>query len=541
MASKHAPFPLVGLLLLLEFPSPVDGAINVFVFGDYVLDHPWGTFALTGVVIALSIMLELLMHAIHHKITNQYSQIVIEHVLSELQMLGIISLCLVFAINFLPQSATALILLFDWAHMVLFIFAMFFLTYVATLFGVTKLTWRNWARYENEAAAIFHDKAAGRQVKTFALFPLFERFREQISQINSEYADIGLTRYLKKTQRKNLLFVVELNKTSWASLLVLSLINSLRGWILLFMEPPHYVASTSGGSSYNCDTSPPCGHNTWPWNTIVFIITIGVLPLCALYIISIRLRIGFKKFTSSAGPGIGGGHHEAHSHDHGGHGGHGHGHDEKAEPLLEGGWDHHDFFFFRSPDVTLQGIQITVIFIVYYLSLLIISYISESKKQASSQGNILPWVLFACSLIPPLLFMIELPNVLQLMTILSSTGNLLDEELLEDIYSKDYSNRQELVDRAKEENLRFQLEEEGENEEEERKKRMMHRQSVRSGNLLGADKKLDIISELALRPTPVAVAPTSPDAPPKSFAELMKERAAQLAASTSSPTSPPSP
>eukprot|EP01001_Neometanema_parovale_P001515 NODE_1176_length_1850_cov_30.537348_g1116_i0.p1 GENE.NODE_1176_length_1850_cov_30.537348_g1116_i0~~NODE_1176_length_1850_cov_30.537348_g1116_i0.p1 ORF type:complete len:429 (+),score=53.65 NODE_1176_length_1850_cov_30.537348_g1116_i0:79-1365(+) len=409
-------FQLASLLFLL-LPTLTNASVNVFIFGDYVTDHPVGTFIVTFMVIVISVILELLMHSLHN-VKNRYTRLVIEHVLTELKMLGIISLSLVFIINVIGPSQDK-ILLFDWAHMVLFVFAMLLMMFVSTLFGTIKFSWRKWVRYEKDMMSMQTEEEIQHTLRKQhhqKFFLVLRKFKNQAMAINPEYKNLSFCRYLKKNQRQNLVVVIELNWKSWTALTLMAGINSFRGYVMSLYE-------TNGDLHAACLTNPPCTHDTFPWNVIVFI-CVGFLPVIVFYALVVHLMIGFNKFlgaTTDIDAEQG----------------------KLAKPLLDhedlnvdlAVNNHNNYFWFGNPAITLQLVQILMLYVVYYTTLLIMSMIYECTHAA--QGAI--WLLVG--LAPILCFYLQLPNCMQMLSILASTGNLLDTDILEEMYQKDLQGK----------------------------------------------------------------------------------------------------
>jgi len=119
------------------------------------------------------------------------------------------------------------------------------------------------------------------------------------------------------------------------------------------------------------------------------------------------------------------------------------GEDDKTKSLLNNE-NHKTYFWKEQPEFNLQLVQIIVLYVVYYLTIYLLCFIHEARSEG------LAGAFYAIlALLPPVLFGIECPSVLQMHTILASTGNLLDKEILDSISNKDKQGREKLVSDAK--------------------------------------------------------------------------------------------
>eukprot|EP01012_Entosiphon_sulcatum_P005964 TRINITY_DN12780_c0_g1_i1.p2 TRINITY_DN12780_c0_g1~~TRINITY_DN12780_c0_g1_i1.p2 ORF type:complete len:490 (-),score=123.62 TRINITY_DN12780_c0_g1_i1:147-1616(-) len=391
----------LALLTIAGLPLvQAGGGANVFALGDYVVDHPWGTFLTTVFIILLYISIEHGDHRMQH-IGNQFLRRVLSHIVQEVKNFGILSLILFFCVNFVTNSY--LILVLDWAHMVLFMMACMFIMGISILFGLMKLTWRDWLKYEKYFLDAKDDPAKMSELlqskNKQAFFLTFTKFRAQASVIDPAYGQIKFCRYMMKAQRDFIIDFVDLNERSWAALAILTFINSLRGVVMSALNLQHTLTSA-----------------------LVYIVLIGCLPLVLLGALYIKCRKGFRQLTCLD---------------------RGEDADDEAPvlavPLLKPADTvalasfeiNHQYYFWRQdPLFTLQLMQIVMLCMFFYAAVIIISMGREMKQLYSI-------ALVSASFVPPIIFMLLCPPLLQMVTIIASTGNLLDTELLHKIKQKD--------------------------------------------------------------------------------------------------------
>eukprot|EP01006_Ploeotia_vitrea_P007532 TRINITY_DN17328_c0_g1_i1.p1 TRINITY_DN17328_c0_g1~~TRINITY_DN17328_c0_g1_i1.p1 ORF type:complete len:562 (+),score=10.77 TRINITY_DN17328_c0_g1_i1:35-1720(+) len=467
-----SPRTALGLAAAFAFIPSVQ-SVNVFVFGDYVQNEPAGCLILTVIVIVLTILLEMLFHVIDHKIKNQYVRKIVLHIFEELKMLGIISLLLTLLVSFLPPDGHLYTLgfyLFEWAHMLLFFFAMIFCLIVGIFFISIRLTWRRWLYYEDkmrkagETAGGIEAAMTNNTMRRFA--KVFRLFSIQITEIHPHYKDISFCRYLKKNQRRNLVFVIAMNWKSWAALGVISLLNSIRGWALRSKVAAHWnkmSLPSLGPDDWDvdclcslCPATTGCTHESFPLNLVLFVSIVGFGPLVVALVQFLHLYKGYLHFLSHEADAV-----KFETLPESAEQSNGHtGDPNLSRPLLETDeghiplYDHKNYFWFRKPDLELQLLQIILIYEVYYLTVLLLSMIAEVLHHMGA-GAIHPSdgavgvVLIIVGFVPPLCFVLMTPAAVQILTILSSTGNLLDRQTLQDIYNKDEKQRQSLIQQVK--------------------------------------------------------------------------------------------
>eukprot|EP01012_Entosiphon_sulcatum_P034369 TRINITY_DN43588_c0_g1_i1.p1 TRINITY_DN43588_c0_g1~~TRINITY_DN43588_c0_g1_i1.p1 ORF type:complete len:907 (+),score=102.99 TRINITY_DN43588_c0_g1_i1:53-2773(+) len=426
----------VGFLLtafsLLQQAGPVAaaGGGNLFASGDIVLDSPAGSLVIVIVLIIMSIALERGIHSLQHGLHNQHSKMVLAHVLTELMLLGIISMLLAFGGELVRIYADLTIV--HWAHMVIFMMAAFFIGLNSAFIALVKRNWARWVVLE-QSFELFEQnpqrfqrdlELITKKQSDLAFFVIYHRFRQQVLHLNTNYKHIKFCRYLKKCQRATMLHLIELHWKSWVCLVLLSGVNSFRYVLSDLFKFDHFS------------------------NTLVFVLLLGIPPLVLFFIVKLKIGLSYRHLTLRDIENIDpstltpeklvevasvpmmpvNGDIEAYLKDKNRHLPAIHAKITKEADPATGLINHNAYFFFNSPHATLLLIQMSSILVVFYLALVL-----TNIYEIYTTGL----YLLAPVVVPPTLYFFLCPGVLRRYTMLSATGNLLQKDVLADIASKD--------------------------------------------------------------------------------------------------------
>eukprot|EP01013_Petalomonas_cantuscygni_P028003 TRINITY_DN5138_c0_g1_i1.p1 TRINITY_DN5138_c0_g1~~TRINITY_DN5138_c0_g1_i1.p1 ORF type:complete len:1130 (+),score=96.41 TRINITY_DN5138_c0_g1_i1:267-3656(+) len=522
-------------------------AIRLFQ-DDWVLLYPIKTFLMLCGVITLVFVIEKVLHALRG-IRNRHAAHIVGLALNELNTLGILSLGL-FVVNAFASLTTEWVLLFEWAHILLFLMSINMLVFMGIFISTTSLNWRTWrsseqsiSDYTHIAAALDRMTPAGvarvyllrwmlltlsrmheRKVKSLPaatykhcapisepplsgaerrvfeasehlsllelkaeakgrvcsrrasissshilgerqaelrerkdapesvkllrklvrgadreFFFTYVKYRRDIAALNPMWRAISLCRYLEKTQRSVFTQLFEISLVSWVGILVVEMLNSVRAGALSWYDH---------GNITGQPTVPKAIH------LLTLGLVVGWFPVVPYTIMSFWILSNYQKNSKIGVESIGASvdvHRPSHlvgelvriasqeprirafkrllrleTPDE----------MDQSEREAASGQDQSRLFILGSTKLTMTVLQIEVLLSIYYLALLIVTLSSQFTEEQGDNRYLYLVVLPVC-VAPLLVFVTTIPRTVQFITVMSSTGNLLREDVLEQIFAKD--------------------------------------------------------------------------------------------------------
>eukprot|EP01012_Entosiphon_sulcatum_P056516 TRINITY_DN801_c0_g1_i1.p1 TRINITY_DN801_c0_g1~~TRINITY_DN801_c0_g1_i1.p1 ORF type:complete len:457 (+),score=66.35 TRINITY_DN801_c0_g1_i1:59-1429(+) len=240
----HASVVTFSLLGFAVARCAASGSGNVLALSHLVIDNPGYTLMMTLLLIAITVILETILHQAGHFLHHHHLHHVIalaNKVLTEVMFLGVIGLGLTFVGNFVHNKT--LLEVFNWVHMLLFLMAVVFVFFIALLFLLSHFFgWRKFERIERDLEQCValhpggHDgptdqatlAASYADMGTFVFAHMYIQWKADIVQVDPQYQDVSFTRYLIRGQRKYLVKMVELHWSAWLVVALAACLNSSR-------------------------------------------------------------------------------------------------------------------------------------------------------------------------------------------------------------------------------------------------------------------------------------------------------------------------
>eukprot|EP01059_Diplonema_ambulator_P034491 TRINITY_DN775_c0_g1_i2.p1 TRINITY_DN775_c0_g1~~TRINITY_DN775_c0_g1_i2.p1 ORF type:complete len:546 (+),score=78.01 TRINITY_DN775_c0_g1_i2:93-1730(+) len=423
------------------------GGLSIFLIGKEIDLRPWEVFAMYFMVIIVSVFYELLTHHIDHMVTSNSGKAIVTHIYKEVMILGGISLLL----TIMENSGGDLLfepIFFHYVHFVIFFMAINLIVSVSVLFLFINRSWLQWSFFEHVVSEIENDPRADLETRTALLSQYVKRspgghrmlscllfFR---SNLPAKFKVISFTRYMKKQQRKELLSFLDLHASAWGALTFLVLLVAVQTYAVekfVGPESPYdYTGSGFDGSNTTvngvlnqysavpnttviCDCTAASGSGsgdaltyglTFDLVTISMFIavegygTMGVILVCYL-----NVMLSYNKFSDNI---------EAMRKE------------KKLKPIVR-----QNFYFWRgNPHNLMALLQVMLLYQVFYLATITTNLAPRLWK---IKGGV---VILLASVIPTVLvFVVLIPKLMPLYTILKSVGDLLDLETLQDIQISD--------------------------------------------------------------------------------------------------------
>eukprot|EP01062_Namystynia_karyoxenos_P051343 TRINITY_DN40282_c0_g1_i1.p1 TRINITY_DN40282_c0_g1~~TRINITY_DN40282_c0_g1_i1.p1 ORF type:complete len:829 (+),score=252.11 TRINITY_DN40282_c0_g1_i1:82-2568(+) len=380
---------------LADCPSSGSGQ-SMFDAERDMIEQPWHVFFMFLLVIGISVAHEVFFHWVDHKVEQMHSgsseklKAMIQH---EVMNLGLIGLWLTFMQEVGFSHEYWSVGLFHYTHFILFVMMMVFMALCAFLLWSMRLVWKTWVRYEQFSTMVKDDPSMpeGQKELTLAMYwqrnmnakritnclKLFER------TVPDRYASIPFTRYLRKSQRRHLLGILNLNKWAW---LTLSLLLFLIAMLL------HYKNSKFRDG----------------WRDMTYFIGfVGYGSLLAVSGLCLKVWRAFRHFCGEIdvisvsfknvyrGP--------------------------PPTPNVR------KYFWLGRPSFTIQLLQSMLLLQVFYTAIVtvdVVPHVLNNEYWATALLAVLPTIL---------IFGVCLPAMMPRFSCLASLGEFLDERLLDDM------------------------------------------------------------------------------------------------------------
>ena len=387
--------PLAAAVCLLSFAGRADAGGSIFALEDELLNHPWHLGFMFIAVIIISVCHEILFEYMDKKVQSESGKRMKDHLQHEVMNLGLIGLWLTFidALGITKKYWSTV--LFHYTHFVLFVMMVILMGLTGTLLVTMKIVWKTWVRYERFWRLVVEDPDMPHEQKELTLNIYWDRNQNAKRMINclkffnttvpDKCKTVEFTRYLQKAQRRWLLQLLHLNKYSWLSLIVVICI----------------IASVLQATAKSLQEDGAL-------DIFYFVFAVGWGTLIILLFVVVKTIRSFRMFceeidvtTLSIGNYYRG-----------------------ADPNP----DISRYFWFGRPKLTIQLLQIVLLYQVFYMAIVIVNIVPAASKIP------LGWVLVISSCVPTIaIFGFLLPAVMPPFTCLASLGSFLDIQLLEDM------------------------------------------------------------------------------------------------------------
>eukprot|EP00760_Papus_ankaliazontas_P035982 PhM_4_TR8125/c0_g1_i1/m.18218 len=298
-------FIIVSLTLLsspLISPAVASGGGGVSAFftsSDTVVKHPQKVFIIFCTVTLFTVLLERLLHIMQHH-RSQYVRVLFSNVSEEVQVVGLISLLVMFIANTLLSSllsatdAAEWLLVFEWVHMCLFFMMMFFILGISVAVVVVERMVKKWGVYEASLASI--DAPLLASSKTTRLNTLFHHtrnvFYRQLAFLHKADAPYYTSRvkfadYLQLTQRMTVIKFSHVNALCWVSLAIIGSLNAARSALFL-------AAGEDPGDADKFSFNQRVGE------VLSFTLLLGYGPMVGLIVVVVLLYRRLMKYLANA-------------------------------------------------------------------------------------------------------------------------------------------------------------------------------------------------------------------------------------------------
>eukprot|EP00760_Papus_ankaliazontas_P033416 PhM_4_TR6327/c0_g1_i4/m.10489 len=371
------------------------GLKDVYTSGDTVLANPVETCSIFVFVIILSAAIELALHKIEH-VNNKYFHAIAEALLEEVLIVGTLALFLLFGSS-LVSLPDRWVTIFNWAHISLFFMAVFFCLIITGMILSISISNKRWRRFEE----VRLDTDAKLSHHEFRYKDAAERFHATLKYLRIQYpADVTFyADYAARMQRQNVVEITDLSWRSWAGLTIIVIVNALRSKL---------VSPTSDTIKAEDLTT-----GQYAWSVLSYILLCGYGTLFIFFLLSRQLEGAMKRYLTEKTK-----------------------HPEPTLPsdprtredLVEELEDPTKELLWGSRDLTLNMIQVLIMFFEWYLSVFCLGmvegtarHLSASKTFAGCSALI---IIFA--LLPPVIFMRMLPWAMFCLTTLTSLGSKLE-------------------------------------------------------------------------------------------------------------------
>eukprot|EP01059_Diplonema_ambulator_P030744 TRINITY_DN5378_c0_g1_i1.p1 TRINITY_DN5378_c0_g1~~TRINITY_DN5378_c0_g1_i1.p1 ORF type:complete len:432 (+),score=136.55 TRINITY_DN5378_c0_g1_i1:1756-3051(+) len=382
----------VLLLLVIWCVGAEAAGISIFALGSLIDKKQWDVMFMYFAIFGITMILELIMHTVHRKVTTRSGMAVVHHVTQEIMVLGGISAVLVIFENL---GGVALIdaPLFHYVHFVIFCMAIMFITLVTALFSTVSSAWWRWARFEHRVMEIENDPAMTDNDRNAFLMSYVRtvtnghqmlsclRFFRQ--NLPSKFVGVSFSRYMQKKQRKIMLDFLDLHESSWAMLGVLCLLAAITDKITITIS-----------------NNPLATIGLW-------VLIVGFGPLLVLVVLAVKVRREFKDFAINVQEMCQEGHHKPK--------------ERQASHFWRG-----------SPHFNVMLMQTMLLYQVFYLATTVVNFAYRLWSIGSKDGSRARSValLTLCFFPSCVVFFIVLPRILPTFTVLASMGEFLDHEML---------------------------------------------------------------------------------------------------------------
>jgi hypothetical protein len=304
------------------------------------------------------------------------------------------------------------LLFFQWAMICLFMMMLFFIFVIFTTLGSTHRGAAGWLKFEVER--MDSDTSLTSKERQYKL--AFGKFQTALTAFGYDGSQgVRFSAYTAKLVRRNVVALTDLTWVCWVCLATLVVLNTLRA-----------EATTSINQTYWGDENieDEMSQQQRIVNYISFIVFIGYttffLFLGVYYYIWRQLESFLEKKQQRGGV-IG-----ATAED-------GEGGDVSANLInrdnLE---DPRSLLFRRSREATMEIIQVLIVYLEWYVSTFFVSFSGDIAKNFGLQG--IPF--FVAAIIPVVGVIFMLPWLLNMVTMLSSLGNNLHEEVVRHLILK---------------------------------------------------------------------------------------------------------
>jgi hypothetical protein len=382
--------------------SNVAGTTAVYTQGDIILQYPVEATTTFLFVILISAILEF---GIDYAadVDNKYFQVMFEALNQEIMIVGVMILAMSFT-QTLYDFPARWVLIFQWSMMCLFFMVLFFVLLIIGVLGAVTKSTKWWLKFETEKM----DSGGQLSARELQYKLAFNKFQAALTAFGYDASQgIRFSEYLSKLQRRNIVSLTDLTWVCWVCLATLVILNTLRA------EGTRQV-SQIGDENIEDDMTK----NQRLLNYMSFIVFIGYGTLLLYFVIHRTLNKRLDKFLRPKS----------------------HRQNEGERPLMgeEGGAadeleDPKSLLFRRSREATMEVLQVIILAIEWYTSVFFLSFSNEIVKFLGV-GVAIPLFLFA--LLPAVIFVFFLPWTLGVITMLSSLGNNLDDDIVRHLVIK---------------------------------------------------------------------------------------------------------
>lgn len=388
---------------------------DIYSSGDLVVANPIESTVIFACVAVVSSMLEFGIDS-GATIRQKYFRVMFAALNQEIMIVGILVIALTFAES-VYDWPTKWILFFKWAMMTLFLMVISFILLILIMLFVVRRADSSWSHFEVERM----DGAVSLSTRERQYKDGFNRFQTTLGAFGYN-AGMGIrfSEYLSKLMRKNVVALTDLNWVSWICLATVVVINALR---------TEGFRQLSEYNDENVDDTPE------PWRRVVnylsFPLVVGYGALAgflAMYILLHRRLNAFLAASETRG--------------------------DASEAILstrrtanqmDNLDDSRSFLFRHSLEVTLEMLQVVLLTFEWYFSTFLLTY---AFPLAENMGlTSIP--IFVAAVIPLIVVFALLPWLLMMITVLSSSGNNLDEATVQSIVRRSKVPRDELPPRMR--------------------------------------------------------------------------------------------
>lgn len=376
------------------------GTQDVYTQGDIVLQFPVQASTTFLFVILISAVLEFGIDTAAD-VQNKYFRVMFDAINQEVMIVGLLVLACAFA-QTVYDWPSRWVLIFQWAMMVLFFMAIFFVCLVSYVLAAVNFTTKRWLLFEIERMDSGQE-LSGRELQ-YKL--AFNRFQNALQAFGYD-ASMGIrfSEYLAKLMRRNIVALTDLTWVCWVCLATLVILNTLRS------EGTRRLSQLGDENLENAQTA-----NQRVVQYLSFIVVIGYGILATFLTMHFLLSRRLNEFLNSNRAG-GDGPNGANARPHGG--------AEQGLLTRDDLEDSKAHLFRRSREATTEMLQVVILALEWYTATFFLSF---SNEIVTNLGWGIAVPLFIAAALPAIVFSVVIPWTLTIITLLSSLGTNLDED-----------------------------------------------------------------------------------------------------------------
>jgi hypothetical protein len=377
------------------------GTSDVYTQGDIVLQHPVEASTTFLFVILISAVLEFCIDSAAD-VDNKYFRVMFQAVNQEVMIVGLLVLSCSFA-QTVYSWPDRWILIFQWAMMVLFFMAIFFVSLVMFVLGAVNFTSKRWLLFEVEKMDS-GESLSGREAQYKLAFIRFQSALQAFGYDSS--MGIRFSEYLAKLMRRNIVSLTDLTWVCWVCLATLVILNTLRS---------EATRQLSQIGDENLEDEQTDGQRVLQYLSFILVIGYGVLLLFLIIHHTLSRRLD-NFLSKQKRPDNEQAMTAMSSHDHGG---------EQGLITRDDLEDSTAHLFRRSREATMELLQVIILSLEWFTATFFLSF---SNEIVTYLGWYAAAPLFLLAALPAIIFSVMLPWTLTVITLLSSLGTNLDED-----------------------------------------------------------------------------------------------------------------